>query len=96
MVLGPGAVYRCLKDELHAPLVTILTRPDGTATRNLAEMDGPLQDAWRPINRKYASDPQPNPAASLRRYGQQLRQVPKIASQLEGRRLRKGLSGMKP
>ena len=36
---------------------------------NLAEMDGLLQNAWRPINRKYASNPEPDPAAFLRQYG---------------------------
>ena len=40
-----GAVYRWLKDESYAPPVTFLSRPDGTATANLAEMDGLLQDA---------------------------------------------------
>ena len=59
-------------------------------------MDGLLQDAWRPINRKYASDQEPDPAAFLRRYGRHVRRVPMIASQLDGPRVRKGLSGMKP
>ena len=27
---------------------------------DLAEMDGLLQDAWRPINLKYAADPEPH------------------------------------
>ena len=79
-----GAVYRWLKDESYAPAVTFLTRPDGTATANLAEMDGLLQDAWRPIIRKYASDPEPDPAAFVRRYGRHVRRVPMIASQLDG------------
>ena len=35
-----GAVYRWLKDESYAPSVTFLSKPDGTATANLAEMDG--------------------------------------------------------
>ena len=91
-----GAVYRRLKDESYAPPVTFLTRPDGTATANLAEMDGLLQDAWRPINRKYATDPEPDPLAFLRRYGHHVRRVPMLASQLDGPRLRKGLSRMKP
>ena len=59
-------------------------------------MDGLLQDAWRPINRKYASDPEPDPAAFLRRYGCHVRRVPMIASQLDAPRLRKGLYRMKP
>ena len=91
-----GAVYRWLKDESYALPVTFLSRPDGTATANLAEMDGLLQDAWRPINRKYASDPEPDPAAFLRRYGCHVRRVPMLASPLDGPRLRKGLSRMKP
>ena len=91
-----GAVYRWLKDESYAPPVAYLTRPDGTATVNLVEIDGLLQDAWRPINRKYASDPEPDPSAFLRRYGHHVRRVPMIASQLDGTRLRKGLSRMKP
>ena len=91
-----GAVYRWLKDESYAPPVTFLSRPDVTATANLAEMDGLLQDAWRPINRKYASDPEPDPAAFLRWYGCPMRRVPMIASRLDGPRLRKGLSRMKP
>ena len=59
-------------------------------------MDGLLQDAWRPINRKYASDPQPDLAAFVRRYGSHVRRVPMIASRLDCPRLRKGLSRMKP
>ena len=62
----------------------------------LAEMDGLLQDAWRPINRKYATDPEPDPLAFLRRYGHHVRRVPMLALQLDGPRLRKGLSRMKP
>ena len=91
-----GAVYRWLKDESYALPVTSLSTPDGTATANLAEMDGLLQDAWRPINRKYATDPEPDPKAVLRRYGYHVRRVPIIASRLDGPRLRKGLSRMKP
>ena len=64
-----GAVYRWPKDESYAPPVTFLSKPDGTATANFAEMDGLLQDAWRPINRKFAWDPEPHPAAFPRRYG---------------------------
>ena len=89
-------MYRWLKDESYAPPVTFLSRADSTATANLAEMDGLLQDAWRPINRKYASDPEPDPAAFLRRYGSHVRRVPMIALRLDGPRLRKGLSRMKP
>ena len=89
-------VYRWLKDESYAPAVTFLSKPDGTATANLAEMDGLLQDAWRPINRKYAADPEPDPTAFLRRYGHHVRRVPMIASRLDSPRLRKGLSRMKP
>ena len=91
-----GGVYRWLKDESYAPPITFLSRPDGTATANLVEMDGLLQDAWRPINRKYDTDPEPDPAAFLRRYGNHVRRVPMIASRLNGPRLRKGLSRMKP
>ena len=60
-----GEVYRWLKDESYARPVTFLSRPDGTATANLAEMDGLLHDI-RPINCKYATDPEPDPAAFLR------------------------------
>ena len=91
-----GAVYRWLKDESYAPLVTFLSRPDGTATANLAKIDGLLHDAWLPINRKYATDPEPDLAAFLRGYGRHVRRVPMIASRLDGPRLRKGLSRMKP
>ena len=59
-------------------------------------MDGLLHDAWRPINRKYETDPEPDPAAFLRRYGNHVRRVPMIASRLDGPRLREGLSRMKP
>ena len=88
-------MYRWLKDESYAAPVTFLTRPDGTAAASLAEMDGLLQDAWRPINRKYATDPEPDPLAYLRQYGHHMRRVPMLASQLDGPRLRKGLSRMK-
>ena len=37
-----GAVYRWLKDESYTPPVTFLSMPDGTATANLAAMDGLL------------------------------------------------------
>ena len=94
--LDHGAVYRWLKDESYAPPVTFLTKPDGTATANLAEMDGFLHDAWRPINRKCVSDLEPHPAAFLRRYGSHMWCVPMIASQLDSPRLRKGLSRKKP
>ena len=90
------AVYRWLKDESCAPPVTFLTRPDGTATASLAEMDGLLQDLRRPINRKYATDPELEPLAFLRRYGHHVRRVPMLALRLDGPRLRKGLSRMKP
>ena len=91
-----GALYRWLKDESYALPVTFLSTPDGTATANLAEMDGLLQDAWRPINCKYATYPEPDPVAFLRRYGHHVRRVPMIASRLDGPRLRKQLSHMKP
>ena len=89
-------MYRWLKDESYAPPVTFLSGQDGTTTANLAEMDGLLQDARRPINRKYATDADPDPAAFLRWYGHHVGRVPMMASQLDGPRLRKGLSRMKP
>ena len=73
-------MYRWLKDESYASPVTFLSRPDGTAAANVAEMDGLLQDACRPINRKYATDPEPDPTAFLRRYGHHVLRVPMIAS----------------
>ena len=91
-----GAVYWWLKDDSYAPPVTSLSKPDGTAMAKLAEMDGLLQAAWRPIHRKYATDPEPDPAAFLRRYTHHVRRVPMIASRLDGPGLRKGLSRMKP
>ena len=83
-------------DEYYAPPLTFLSKPDGTATANLAEMDGLLQDAWRPINREYATDPEADSAAFLRRCGHHVLRVTMIASQLHGPCLRKGLSCMKP
>ena len=77
-----GAMYRRLKDESYAPPVTFLSWPDGTATAHPAQMDGLLQDAWRPVNRKYATDPEPDPAAFFRRYGHHTWRVPMIASSL--------------
>ena len=47
-----GGGVRWLKDESYLLPVTCPSMLDGTATANLAEMDGLLQDAWRPINRK--------------------------------------------
>ena len=91
-----GALYRWLKDDSYAPPVTFLSKPDGTATANPAEMDGLLQDAWCPINRKYATDTKLDPVVFLRRYGHHVRRVPMIAARLDGHRLRKGLSRMKP
>ena len=43
--MNQGAVYQWLKDESFAPPVTILTRPNSTATANLREMGGLQQDA---------------------------------------------------
>ena len=40
-----GAVYRWIKVESYALLLTVLSKPEGTATANVAEMDGLLQDA---------------------------------------------------
>ena len=50
-------MHRWLKDESYTPPVTFLSRPDCTATANLAEMDGLLQDTWHPKKRKYETDP---------------------------------------
>ena len=93
---GQGAVYRWLKDESYVPPVTFLSRPDGTATANLGEMDGLLQDTWRPVDRKYADSSEPDPVAFLRHYGHHVRRVPMVASQLTCRRLRRGLVRMHP
>ena len=70
--------------------------PGGTTKADLAEMDGLLQNASRPINRKYAANPEPDPTAFLCRYGHHVRPVPMIASRLVGSRLRKGPSRVKP
>ena len=59
-----GAMYRWLKDEFYTPPVTFLSRLDGIATANVAEMDGLLHDARRPINYKYATDPCQTPRPS--------------------------------
>ena len=91
-----GPVYRWLKDESYAPPATFLSRPNDTAMAHLAEMDGLVHDALRPINRKYAVDPELGPMAFLRRYGHHVRWVPMIASRLGGPCLRKGVSRMKP
>ena len=61
-----------------------------------AEMDDVLQDAWRPVNWKYAEAPKEDPAEFLRRYGHHVRQVPMLASPLTGRRLRRALPQMRP
>ena len=74
----------------------MLPTPDGTATAKIAEIDSLLQDAWRPIYRRYATDAEPDPTAFLCRYGHHVRRVPMIASRLDGPRLRKGLFRMKP
>ena len=87
---------RWLKDESYAPPVTFLSKLESTATANLARMDGLLQAVWHPINRKYATDAEPDAEALFCWYGQHIRQVPMIASRLHGPRLRKGLSCMKP
>ena len=91
-----GAVYKWLKGESFAPPVTFLVRPDGTPTANLREMDSLLQDAWRPINCKYAEAAEPDPAEFLRRYGRHVRCVPMISGPLTGRRLRRALMRMHP
>ena len=36
-----------------APVVTIRTRLDGSATADVQDMDGLLQDAWHPMNSPY-------------------------------------------
>ena len=82
-----GAVDCWLKDESYAPLVTFLSRLDGTATANQAQVDGLLQNAGRLINRKYALVPESDPAAFLRQYGHHVRWVRMIALWLDGFRL---------
>ena len=91
-----GAVYEWLKGESFAPPPTFLVRPDGMPTANLREMDSLLQDAWRPINRKYAEAAEPDLAEFLRRYGRHVRCVPMISGPLTGRRLRRALMRMHP
>ena len=59
--------------------MTFLVRPGGTPMAGLQEMDGLLQDAWQPMNRKYAADPEPDPVAFLRRYMCHVRRVPVLA-----------------
>ena len=85
-----------MKGESFAPPVTFLVRPDGTPTANLREMDSLLQDAWRPINRKYAEPAEPDPAEFLRRYGRHVRCVPMFSGPRTGRRLRRALMRMHP
>ena len=63
-------------------------------TANLLEMESLLQDAWRPINRKYAEAAEPDPAEFLRRYGHHVRCVPMISGPLTGCRLRQALMRM--
>ena len=91
-----GAVYRWLKDGFFMPLVTTVVRPDVTPTVNLREMGGLLQDAWWPINRKYADTPEPDLVAFLRRCRHHVWCVPMLASLLPGSPLRQGLVGMHP
>ena len=91
-----GAVYRWFKDESYAPPVTFLLRRDGTATSNLAEMDGLLRDAWRPINRTYATHPEPDPTPFLRQCGHHVWRVPMIASRLDDPACAKGSPASTP
>ena len=52
--------------------------------------------AWRPISCKNVVDPKPDPVAFLHRYGKHVRRVPMVTLLLDGHRLRKGCSRMKP
>ena len=53
------------KGGVIRPAGHLLSRPDGTATANVVEMDGLLHDVWRPINCKYATDSKPDPTAFI-------------------------------
>ena len=81
-----------MKDESYAQPSTFLSSPDGTTTGNGADIDGLLQNALRPINHKHLVDHDLDPAAFLRCYGSNVRQVSMSASRLDGCRL---LSRMK-
>ena len=52
-------VYRWLKQDYNPPLV-MLSRPDGSLTGDLREMDSLLQGAWFPIMCKYVDQSEPS------------------------------------
>ena len=86
-------VYRWLKQDYSPPLV-VLTRPDGSLTGDLQEMDTLLQDAWFPIMRKYAGQPEPSVPDFLAAYGRHLQCHPMASTEITGRRLRRRIAKM--
>ena len=66
-----------------------LSRPDGSLTANVEEMDRILQDAWNPILRLYSADsPEPEYKPFAEQYGRFIRQHPMETCDITGRELR--------
>ena len=60
----------------RAAPTTLLQREDGGVTTSVAEMDAILEEAWGPIFRKYASQPEPPWEPFLTEYKSYLRRPP--------------------
>ena len=86
-------VYRWLKQDYSPPLV-MLSRPDGSLTADLSEMDTLLHDAWFPIMRKYVGVPEPSVPEFLEAYGNHLQHHHMEETEITGHRLRRRLAKM--
>ena len=96
---GARGRWRCTAGCGTTPLphsVAFVARPDGNVTANVRDVDGPLREAWGPINRKYADAPELCTEAFMAEYGHNLRNVPMPASQMAGGLLRKRVRAMSP
>ena len=67
---GSGAIYRRLKEESYAPLLTFMGRLVHAPATSLQEMDGLMHDVWQLIT--YMVDGKRDAANFVCRYGRHL------------------------
>ena len=72
----------------------MLSRPDGSLTGDLREMDSLLQGAWFPIMRKYVGQPEPSVPDFLAACVRHLQCHLMASSEITGRRLRRRIAKM--
>ena len=90
----PSKVYAWCKG-VNKSAVTMISRPDGTLTGNLEEMDALLQNAWAPIMRMYERCPEPAWDPFFERFGKYIESHPMPVNNLTGERLKQTLRRMR-